>query len=59
MSEHPVNLLRVAFAGLVTVMVVAGLTTRARPDSPRQWTLVWVVLVFLAWILLGFGWVRA
>jgi hypothetical protein len=59
MSWHPVELLRVVFVVLACVMIVAGLTTRARPRTPGQWTLVWAVLVFLAWALLGFGWLRA
>ena len=59
MSGHPANVLRVTFPVLVVVMVVAGLTTRARPHSARHWTLVWGLIVFLAWILLGFGWLRS
>jgi hypothetical protein len=49
----------VIFAVLVAAMVVAALTTRARPETPHQWALVWVVIVFLAWALLGLGWLRA
>jgi hypothetical protein len=41
------------------VMVIAGLTTSARPQTARQWTGVWLLIVFLAWVLLGFGWLHA
>ncbi|HEU4892013.1 MAG TPA: hypothetical protein VFT47_10715 [Vicinamibacterales bacterium] len=30
-----------------------------RPGNQRAWTLVWAVLVFLAWALVGFGWLRS
>jgi hypothetical protein len=59
MASHPLNLLRIIFAVLVMVMLIAGLTTRARPRTSRQWTLVWLLFTFLAWVLLGFGWLRA
>src|SRR6478672_7134862 len=59
MVRHPLELLRIIFVALVCVMVIAALTTKARPRTPWQWTLVWAVLVFLAWALLGFGWLRA
>lgn len=59
MTWHPLDLLRGIFAALVCVMVAAGLTTSARPQTARHWTLVWAVLVFLAWALLGYGWLRA
>ena len=59
MAWHPLNLLRIIFAVLVVGMIIVGLTTRARPQTPRQWTIVWVVVAFLAWALLGFGWLRA
>jgi hypothetical protein len=59
MTWHPLALLRIIFAVLVAAMIVAALTTGARPRTSRQWTLVWAVLVFLAWALLGFGWLRA
>jgi hypothetical protein len=51
--------MRVVFVVLVCVLFVAALTTRARPRTRRDWTLVWAVLVFLAWALLGFGWLRS
>ena len=51
--------MRVIFGVLFVLMLVAGLTTRARPRSAREWTLVWVVLVFLMWALVGFGWLRS
>src|SRR6476469_4869913 len=56
---HPLSLLRIIFGVLVTVLVVAGLTTRARPLTPREWMLVRVLIVFLAWALLGLGWLGA
>ena len=59
MNWHPLQWLRIVFALLVIAMFVATMTTGAGPRTPRQWTLVWGVLVFLAWALLGFGWVRA
>ena len=59
MAWHPLDVLRLTFAVLVAVMVIAGLTTRARPHTARQWTLVWAVVVFLAWVLLGYAWLRA
>jgi hypothetical protein len=43
----------------VVGMIIVGLTTRARPQTPGQWMLVWVVVAFLTWALLGFGWLRA
>jgi TctA family transporter len=59
MIWHPLELLRIIFVVLVTAMVIVGLTTRARPRSRRDWGLLWAVLVFLAWALLGFGWLRS
>jgi hypothetical protein len=59
MNWHPLELMRLLFVVLVGALIVAAMTTRARPRSPREWTLVWVVLVFLAWALLGFGWLRS
>jgi hypothetical protein len=59
MLWHPLNLLRIIFAVLVVGMIIVGLTTRARPQTPGQWMLVWVVVAFLTWALLGFGWLRA
>jgi TctA family transporter len=59
MRWHPMDLMRVVFVALVCILFVAALTTRARPRTPREWTLVWAVLVFLAWALLGFGWLRS
>lgn len=59
MNWHPLELLRIVFGVLMVAMVIASLTTGARPRTSRQWKLVWVVLVFLAWALLGFGWLRA
>lgn len=59
MRSHPLDLLRIVFVVLVLVMIIVGSTTKSRPQTQRDWTLVWAVLVFLAWALLGFGWVRA
>ena len=47
------------FVALLCVLVVIAATSEARPRTPREWTLVWMVLVFLAWALLGFGWLRS
>jgi hypothetical protein len=52
-------LMRLIFIVLVAVLVMAGLSTRARPRTAREWTLVWALLVFLAWALVGFGWLRS
>lgn len=59
MTSHPLELMRIIFVVLLIAMVIVALTTRARPRTPRDWTLVWVVLVFLVWALLGFGWLRS
>jgi hypothetical protein len=59
MAWHPLTLLRIIFAVLVLTIVIVALTTHARPKTPRQWMLVQVVVAFLAWALLGFGWLRA
>ena len=59
MAWHPLTLLRIIFAVLVVTMVIVALTTHARPKTPREWTLVWVVVALLAWALLGFGWLHA
>ena len=59
MTWHPVDLMRIIFAVLVTTMVIAGLTTGARPRNPREWAIVRAVLVFLAWALLGLAWLRS
>src|SRR5918993_1677896 len=56
---HPTELMRAVFAVLAATIVIAGLTTRARPETRREWALVWTVLVFLMWALLGFGFVGA
>ena len=51
--------MRVVFVVLLLTLVIASVTTRARPRTPRDWTLVWAVLLFLAWALVGFGWLRS
>jgi hypothetical protein len=58
MNWHPLELMRIVFVVLVCVLVVVAITTGARPRTPREWTAVWAVLVFLTWALLGFGWLR-
>lgn len=47
------------FVVLFVALVVGGVFTRARPRTAREWRLVWVLLVFLAWALVGFGWLRS
>ena len=59
MTWHPSVLMRLIFLVLVVVLVVAGVATGVRPRSAREWTLVWALLVFLAWALVGFGWLRS
>jgi hypothetical protein len=59
MPWHPLQLMRIIFVVLVCVLVVVGVTTRARPQSARQWALVWTLFVFLAWALIGVGWLRS
>ena len=59
MTLHPLELMRIIFVMLLTAMVTAGLATRARPRNPHDWAMVWGVLVFLVWALLGFGFLRA
>jgi hypothetical protein len=59
MTSHPRDLMRIIFAVLLIAMVTAALTTQARPRTQRDWTLVWAVLVFLAWALVGLGWLRS
>jgi hypothetical protein len=58
-SWHPLAVMRAIFVVLLLTLLIAGLTTRARPRNPREWMLVWGVLVFLAWALLGAGWLRS
>jgi hypothetical protein len=59
MTWHPIELLRLIFVVLVSGVVIVGLTTRARPRGRLEWTIIWVLFVFLAWALLGFGWLRS
>jgi len=58
-ARHPLELMRIIFVVLVCVLVIAGVTTRARPQTARQWRFVWALVVFLAWALVGFGWLRS
>jgi hypothetical protein len=59
MNRHPLELMRMVFVALLCFLVVAAITSGARPRTPREWTLVWTLLVFLGWALLGFGWLRS
>jgi hypothetical protein len=59
MNWHPLELMRIVFVVLLCALVVTAVTTGARPRTRREWTLLWIVLVFLAWALLGFGWLRS
>jgi hypothetical protein len=60
MGWHPLQLMRFVFIALVAVIVIAALTTRrARPRTAWEWALVWAVVVFLAWALLGFAFLRS
>jgi hypothetical protein len=56
---HPLLLLRIVFVVLVVALVILGVTTSARPRTAHQWTIVWIVLVLLAWALLGPAWLRS
>jgi hypothetical protein len=47
------------FVVLVGALVAASAVTRTRPRTAREWQLVWILLVFLAWALVGFGWLRS
>ena len=59
MSWHPEQLMRGIFAVLVCLLVVVSVSTEARPQTARQWARVWLLFVFLAWALLGVGWLRS
>jgi hypothetical protein len=59
MDWQPRDLMRVVFVVLLLALVIASATTRARPRTQRDWMLVWAVLLFLVWALLGFGWLRS
>jgi hypothetical protein len=56
---HPLELLQLVFVVLIVVIIVAAMTTEAHPRTARQWTMVWALIVFLAWALLGMAWIRA
>jgi hypothetical protein len=55
MSRHPSIVMFLISVVLVGALVAAGAITRARSRTVREWRLVWVLLVFLAWALVGFG----
>jgi hypothetical protein len=59
MAWHPSLVMRLIFVILVVALIVASAVTGKRPKSAREWTLVWVLFVFLAWALVGFGWLRS
>ena len=59
MTRNPSILMLVTFLVLVVALVVASAVMRARPRTAREWTLVWALFVFLAWALVGFGWLRS
>ncbi len=59
MEWQLLRLMRVVFIALVCVLVIVGMTTRARPRTYGQWALVWAVLVMLAWALLGFAFLHS
>ncbi|MGE5358037.1 MAG: hypothetical protein ACM3NQ_03405 [Bacteroidales bacterium] len=49
----------VVFVVLVGAMIAAGVLTKARPRSRRDWMLVRAVLALLAWALLGFAFLKS
>jgi hypothetical protein len=59
MTWRAPDVMRIVFVVLVCGLVMAGLTTKARPRGAHQWALVWGLLVLLMWALLGFGWLRS
>lgn len=59
MTRNPSVLMLLVFVALVFALVVASAVMRARPRTAREWTLVWALFVFLAWALVGFGWLRS
>jgi hypothetical protein len=59
MTSDPAIPMTLLFALLVAALVGVSLATGSRPRSAREWTWVWGVFVFLAWVLVGFGWLRS
>lgn len=59
MDWHPQVLMAVVFVVLVGAMIAAGVLTKARPRSRRDWMLVRAVLALLAWALLGFAFLKS
>jgi hypothetical protein len=51
--------MRIVFGLLVCALIAAGVFTKARPRSRRDWLLVRVLLVLLAWALLGFAFLKS
>ena len=58
-SSHVSALMVLIFMMLVAALVLGSTFTAAGPRTARQRTLSWGLLIFLAWALLGFGWVRS
>lgn len=52
-------LMAMIFVVLAGTLVIISMATGLRPRTPRQRTIVWGVLVYFAWVLLGFGWLRS
>ena len=51
--------LTVVLAVLLATLVGGAHATGTVPATRRQWAWVWVAVVFLLWLLLGFRGVRA
>lgn len=59
-SETQLSLLAAAiFVVLVTMVIGVSLATGLQPRTPREKAIAWGVFVYLAWALLGFGWLRS
>jgi len=51
--------MQLIFVVLVVGVLVASTVAGLRPKTARERTLMWVLFLFLAWALLGFGWLRS
>ena len=51
--------MQLIFVALVVVILVVSAVTGLRPKTARERTLVWLLFLFLAWALVGFGWLRS
>ena len=59
-SEAQLSSLAAAiFVVLVTMVIGVSIATALRPRTARQRAVVWGVFVYLAWALLGSGWLRS